>query len=379
MSDARPERGTRPANRRSLILEAAADLFAERGYEHVNVSDIAHEVAVGPSALYRHFRGKAEILAEVLDSALDEFGALLRSHRSDGDLLSAVAGFALDHRSFGALWQREARHLPEDAYRAVRDRFREVRADFSTLVAGEPSSIGASAALSVMLATSLYHVDLARPAYVNHLVDLAHRVLAAEVPLPPPAAEVPSPGRARVSQRERLISSASSLFAERRYAAVSIEELAAEVGLAASSVYNHLPTKQDLLVIALGRADGYLQLKLDAILATTSDARTALRQLVAAYAEFATTRPELVEGLVSESRNLPTAQARWISEAQRSYVDEWIHLLREIDTGASAATARISVQSALMVTNDLSRSASLRARADAPDVLAELGNRVLGI
>lgn len=378
MSDARPERGTRPANRRSLILETAAELFAERGYEHVNVSDIAEEVAVGPSALYRHFRGKAEILAEVLDSVFEEFAALLDAHRSGGDVLAAVAGFALDHRSFGTLWQREARHLPKDAYRVVRDRLREIRADFSTLVAGESSSIGAAAALSVMLGTSFYHVDLARAAYVNHLVALARRVLAVDVPPPLHLADTPV-GRTRVSQRERLISSASRLFAERSYAAVSIEDLAADVGIAASSVYNHLPTKQDLLVIALRRADGYLQLKLDAILATTPEARAALRLLVAAYTDFAVNRPELVAGLVSETRNLPRAEARWILLAQRGYVDEWIHLLREIDPASSAVTARISVQSALMVCNDLSRTAALRRRADAKSVLTDLCCGLLAI
>jgi len=35
------ERRIRPANRRQLILAAAAELFAARGYEYVGMSEIA--------------------------------------------------------------------------------------------------------------------------------------------------------------------------------------------------------------------------------------------------------------------------------------------------------------------------------------------------
>ena len=57
-----PPRGTRPANRRELLRQAATDLFARRGYANVAMSDVAAAVNVGPSAVYRHYPGKAELL-----------------------------------------------------------------------------------------------------------------------------------------------------------------------------------------------------------------------------------------------------------------------------------------------------------------------------
>ncbi len=68
----RPARGTRPANRRQLIIAAAADLFSRRGYAGVGMGDVAEAVAIGPSALYRHFRGKQDLLAAVVGGALDD-------------------------------------------------------------------------------------------------------------------------------------------------------------------------------------------------------------------------------------------------------------------------------------------------------------------
>ena len=46
-----PARRTRPPNRRELILAAATELFAARGYEYAGMSEIAEQVAVQPSAL----------------------------------------------------------------------------------------------------------------------------------------------------------------------------------------------------------------------------------------------------------------------------------------------------------------------------------------
>ena len=67
----RPARGTRPPNRRQLIIDAATDLFCRKGYANVAMGDVAEAVAIGPSALYRHFRGKQDLLATVVGAALD--------------------------------------------------------------------------------------------------------------------------------------------------------------------------------------------------------------------------------------------------------------------------------------------------------------------
>ncbi|HEY0572939.1 MAG TPA: helix-turn-helix domain-containing protein [Pseudonocardia sp.] len=70
-----PPRGTRPLNRRQLILAAAAELFYRRGYPNVSMGEIAEAVAIGPSALYRHFRGKQELLSEVVLAAFHSAGS----------------------------------------------------------------------------------------------------------------------------------------------------------------------------------------------------------------------------------------------------------------------------------------------------------------
>ncbi|HTX79504.1 MAG TPA: helix-turn-helix domain-containing protein [Longilinea sp.] len=62
--------GTRRERRiqrqRKVILDAAAELFAQRGYMATTTKDIAQAVDIGESTLYGYFSGKQQILNEIL-------------------------------------------------------------------------------------------------------------------------------------------------------------------------------------------------------------------------------------------------------------------------------------------------------------------------
>jgi AcrR family transcriptional regulator len=378
---ARPLRGTRPANRRELILATARELFAARGYEHVSIGDIATEVAVAPSALYRHFPGKEQLLVEVIRGIVADFtGVLDAGHGTD--VLAASAAFALDHRATGVLWEREARHLSADSYAAALESMRSARAAFERAVtAAEPAatSTTALAALSVILSPSFHRVELPRPGYERLLAELARRVLGTPLPEAPPAPRGGPRGLGRSSTRATLVDSAVRLFAERTYASVSMEVVADSVGMAASSLYNHLPNKSDLLVTALTRANGYLQLTLDTTLAHSTHPQEALAALIDTYAWFAARNPDLVGVLVTETRNLPADEGAQLLLDQRHYVDEWVHLYRATRPGLGSGEARVAVHALLMTMNDLARTSGVESRPDAEQVLGLLGRRILGL
>lgn len=58
--------GVTAAETRKRLLSAAADVFAERGYDGVRVADIAATAGVSNGALYAHFASKAELMVEAL-------------------------------------------------------------------------------------------------------------------------------------------------------------------------------------------------------------------------------------------------------------------------------------------------------------------------
>ena len=51
------------------LLDAAAEVFAERGYEGAGVAEIARRAGVTTGAIYSRFTGKADLLAAALDAA----------------------------------------------------------------------------------------------------------------------------------------------------------------------------------------------------------------------------------------------------------------------------------------------------------------------
>jgi AcrR family transcriptional regulator len=72
---------------RSQVLEAAAALFAEGGYEGVSMRDIAKTVGVTQANLYYHFQGKADLieatLAHVFGASAEQLDAWLVDHPDD--------------------------------------------------------------------------------------------------------------------------------------------------------------------------------------------------------------------------------------------------------------------------------------------------------
>ena len=55
---------------RARLIELAADIFAEEGYTAASIRDIAHRSGLSSGAIYGTFRGKADLLAEVVDATV---------------------------------------------------------------------------------------------------------------------------------------------------------------------------------------------------------------------------------------------------------------------------------------------------------------------
>lgn len=87
-----------PGQTRERLLQAAAEVFAEDGYEGASVSKIARRVGITSGAVYAHFSGKADVLLHLIER--EEAGALKQMNDWDdgGELsLSVFADMVTDH------------------------------------------------------------------------------------------------------------------------------------------------------------------------------------------------------------------------------------------------------------------------------------------
>ncbi|MFD4351608.1 TetR/AcrR family transcriptional regulator [Nocardia sp. NPDC056541] len=371
-------RRKRPANRRELIVDAAALLFADSGFENIAMSDVAAAVGVGPSALYRHFTGKDDLLRAAIEQTLDRFATTL-----DGpDVLGAVADFTVGRRCAPLLWVREARHLPRPQRVDLAARLDQLYEAFAVVATGDAPGLGARlrarTALAVLLSPAFHSTKLPADEFRVTLVGIAEAVLSVELEVlaPPP---VPAPtGLSRGSKREQILRAALGIFADQTYASTGMEEIGEAVGLSTSSVYNHFSSKLEILEVALHRANGYLQVTLDDTLLAASDEAAALRTLVAVYAEFTLRHPTLVDILVTEVRSLG-AQAEPLVQAQRDYVSEWVRLCRAARPTLTREQALVTVQATLMAMNDIARDDSFSDVRQLSVPLATIAVAALGL
>ncbi|WP_243866331.1 TetR/AcrR family transcriptional regulator [Actinophytocola oryzae] len=378
----------RPRNRKAQLADAAAELFRKHGYHQVGVNDIAKAAGVTGPAVYRHFQGKQDILAHVLLSGMDTFGLVteraLATPGTPADqlnaLLRAVAALAVDRREITALWRWEGRHLAREDRTKIRHRGTELITQWAIALCDVRPDLSPAdaellgwATLSVYGSVSVHHVSPPRRRFEELLTRLATAVTswqASDLSVPdPPAGKLPGrqpqPGVAG-SRREELLTAALTLFRERGYAAVSMEDIGAMAGMAGPSIYRYFPGKAAILV-----AGGYRmadRLTQDAEKALSLPPREALRSLAESYVDTVLRSDNIMANFVTELGNLPERDRKELVRLQRAYVAEWIRQLRA-ESELTDQEAKVVVHAALTIVNDLARTPRLLNR---PRIAAEL-------
>jgi enoyl-CoA hydratase/carnithine racemase/AcrR family transcriptional regulator len=120
--------GPRARTTREQLLEAAAALFAERGYRTVTLDDIGGAVGVSGPAVYRHFKSKEKLLGELLVDVsvrlLSNAKDRVNSAKGPADALIALvdfhARFAVENPALITVQSRELSSLAPDDQHQVR-------------------------------------------------------------------------------------------------------------------------------------------------------------------------------------------------------------------------------------------------------------------
>jgi AcrR family transcriptional regulator len=124
----------RPEERRQRILDAAVELFAERGYEGASINEIARAAGVVASVIYDHFPSKRALHIELLEihgSALIERAVRPVQGASPRELLRLTTEAFFEFvEEDPFVWRLVFRDPPADpeiaaAHRHVRDRATE--------------------------------------------------------------------------------------------------------------------------------------------------------------------------------------------------------------------------------------------------------------
>ncbi|HEY0125722.1 MAG TPA: TetR/AcrR family transcriptional regulator [Blastococcus sp.] len=176
-------------SRREQILQAAAQLFAERGSRAVGVDDVGAAVGVTGPAIYRHFASKDAMLAEMLlriSERLLEGGSEVVARAGDDvpeqlrALIAFQVDFALDNPALITVQDRDLGSLADaDAAQVRRLQRRYVEVWVTVLARLHPAADAAAcrarahAVFGLINSTPHSAGRLSRPAMAALLGDMA--------------------------------------------------------------------------------------------------------------------------------------------------------------------------------------------------------------
>ena len=103
------KRGYHHGNLRQALVDAALDLIAEQGPNGFSLSEAAKVADVTPAAVYRHFAGRDDLIAEVARQGYDIFAALMEFAYNKGQP-TALAAFEATGRAYLAFARKYPGH-----------------------------------------------------------------------------------------------------------------------------------------------------------------------------------------------------------------------------------------------------------------------------
>jgi AcrR family transcriptional regulator len=89
-------RELKKARTRRAIADAAARLFAERGYEQVAVSDVARAAEVSEQTVYNYFQTKEQLVTDLDRDFQEELDRLMRTRTPGASPAAAIRELVLD-------------------------------------------------------------------------------------------------------------------------------------------------------------------------------------------------------------------------------------------------------------------------------------------
>lgn len=103
------KQGYHHGNLRQALVDASLKLIEDRGPQGFTLSEAAKEAGVTPAAVYRHFMGREDLIAEAARQGFEIFADLME-HAYNGGAPSALAAFEATGRAYLAFSRRFPGH-----------------------------------------------------------------------------------------------------------------------------------------------------------------------------------------------------------------------------------------------------------------------------
>ena len=346
-----------------MIVAAACELFAERGFAAVGIKEIAARLGITGGAIYRHFPDKEALLEAAAVGALGRFmsdGSVADSSDqptsppSIGQVIDRMVRTALDEPAWLTTYHRERHRLDQSSHPELTrcqeawselwsSALRDARPKLDDIaiatrrhavvgalaIAGDPSLAVARPALDSLLSESLLSMVVS-PAVK------AHR-----------RAEPPRSWQPPRTRRDEILSAALGLIRQHGYHGVGIDQISEAIGLAGPSFYAHVSSKLEILLDAYYRANAAVDVGAERALQAAASADEAMVGLARSYVDAAFANADLLSVAMREMHAIEAADRPMWSRRRRAIRGVWSAVLREVRPELSEGETRALVHHAL--------------------------------
>ena len=190
---------------RQQLLDAALRVISRKGYSSATVDEIVEEAGVSKGLAYYHFKNKAALAADILNTQLQQMidafeeaaAHSASSHEALTQMLELFAQRLYDQHEFsrffmteiwreGRVWSRDMRSKTQRLVDVVAEQFARGQREGAVATEVDPT-FEAVAVMGALLTATAYYMgpegapSIARQDFVRKIIDFTHRSVA---PLP---------------------------------------------------------------------------------------------------------------------------------------------------------------------------------------------------
>ncbi|MFF1878728.1 TetR/AcrR family transcriptional regulator [Leifsonia sp. NPDC058230] len=163
--------------------------------------------------------------------------------------------------------------------------------------------------------------------------------------------------QAKADRRAALLGAAATLFAERGFNGVSIEDLGSAAGVSGPAVYRHFSSKQAVLSALLVGVSEHLLEGGTNVARSAPDPASALHALIAFHVDFALSEPDTIRVQDRDLDALTDDERRTVRRLQRRYIEQWMDVLATLHPSLPSVELRMRVQATFGLINSTPHSA----------------------
>jgi len=248
-------------SKKNAILESATKIFSEKGFVDATISEIARRAGLASSGIYIYYENKEGILFTIIENFLAKSISGLKEHLqgiqgAENKLRKAIwfhcksysgnkseIKIVLESRSYPRFYKSTAYNALKKYAGIITDIINEGMAD------GTFNSLSSAMILRDMILGTVDHIAINwtlknAPNSLDQAEKLYDLVMRAVEAVPKDKNHL---GK-KAAKREKIINSATTLFAEKGFNDTSMLEIAQKSDVAEGTVYEYFRNKENLLI-----------------------------------------------------------------------------------------------------------------------------------